>query len=196
MIQGLQNCVSITNPAGQSGGWQEKALKNLKYTDHCRHKMMLMLSGAPHRAHLEPGGELLELREGAPEASINIRRAQAGLVVGEAQQRFVDGLWLQRLAPPLARAPVAPLARPVHLRITRVIRSQPAVSFGACTLNATLHQGSCMHHLLHCTGARRMPEISSESLRWPKQFSNAPQECHHAASTGVAVNLRHKESSQ
>lgn len=65
--------------------------------------------------HLKPGGQLLELRTGARGPPVDVGRAQAGLVVREAQQRLVHRLGRQALAPPLACAPVTPLALPVHL---------------------------------------------------------------------------------
>ena len=66
-------------------------------------------------AHLKPGRELLQLRDGARGAAVDVAGLQAGLVVGKDGERLADSLGGQLLAPPLAGAPVPHLARPVDL---------------------------------------------------------------------------------
>ncbi len=98
---------------GCQGGILHRVLCMALHHLHC--SAMAGVMGGDRGVHLEPGCELLQLRKGAVGPTIDIGRAQAGLVVGESQQRLVDRLRLQRLAPALASAPVAPLAGPVHL---------------------------------------------------------------------------------
>lgn len=78
-------------------------------------------SASPHGApnatctDLEPRLQLLELLYCAGGAAVHVLGRQASLVVGKAQQSFVDGVLRQLLAPALAGPPVASLAVAVNL---------------------------------------------------------------------------------
>ena len=71
-------------------------------------------------AHLKPVQQLTELGQGPMMAAIHILGPQAGLVVGESQQRLPDLILWQAFAPALARSPVSPLAMPIHLQTTPI----------------------------------------------------------------------------
>ncbi len=108
-------------------------------------------------AHLKPGRELLQLRDGARGAAVDVAGLQASLVVGEDGERLANGLGGQLLAPALAGAPVSHLACSVDLH-------PDANSAGSHCGHHMLQRQCCKHC---CMGQTRHPSVQSTKLCMP-----------------------------